>query len=121
VCHMRVHHKEVVITDDRMAPAAVRSAMNVYVFAENVVGADSQTRVLTLELKILRLESDRAEWKEMIVVADRCWTLDNHMRLESAAVSDRHAITDPAIRTDEYVGTHFCFGADDCRGVNHGC
>src|SRR5262245_28084350 len=116
---MGVNHKEIVISDYGVPAASLCTAMNVHVFAEDVAGADCKTGVLTPELKILRLETNGTEWKEMIVFANRCWPFHDHVRFEPAAVSDCYAIADATVRADEYVGADLCFGADDCRVANH--
>jgi hypothetical protein len=50
--------------------------MNVHIFAEDIVGADRQARVLAPELEILRLKPDGIEWEEMIVFANRRGSLN---------------------------------------------
>ena len=71
-----------------MPAAAFRAAMNVDVFAEDIVRTDRQKRVFAFEFQILRLKADRSEGKKLIVVADRRRPLDDHVRFEAAAVPD---------------------------------
>src|SRR5438552_3940147 len=102
-----------------MSTDALRSSMNVHVFAEDIVGSNGQTRVLALELKILRVQTDGPKRKEMIIVADRRWSLYDHVRVEATALSDRHPIANATVRTNEYVGTDFRFRTHNGGWVNH--
>jgi hypothetical protein len=93
--------------------------MNVHVFTEDIVGPDSEARVLTFVLEILRLKANGGERKKPIILSNRRRPLDDHVRFKPAAVSDRHTITDAAVRTDEHIRADFRFGTDDGGCVNH--
>ena len=121
VSNMHIHHQEVVISYYRLPPTALRSTVDVHVLAKDVVRTDRQEGVFALELEILRLESDGAEWKETVVLADGRRTFDDDVGVQPAATSDRHAISNPAVRPDEDVGTKPRFWTDKGSGVNHGC
>ena len=54
VADVRVRHQKIVIADSRMSAASLRSAMDVHVFAKDVVMADRQERLFAFKLQILR-------------------------------------------------------------------
>jgi hypothetical protein len=116
---MSHHHEEVVIPDLRMAAATLRSSMNIYIFAKNVVRADREKRVLAMEFQILWRQADRGVWKKAVVCSDGRGTFDDYVRLQPASGGNPNAFANPAVGTDEDVCVDLRFGADNGGGVNH--
>src|SRR5688572_10926508 len=116
---MRVCHQKIVVPDFRVRTSAFRSPMDIDVLAKDVVISDRQKRFLAFEFQVLRLESDGSKREELIVHADRRGTLDNHVRLESAARGDLNPGSDATIRTDESIGCDSGLGTHDSRWMNH--
>ena len=107
------------VLDHSVAAATLGTAMNVHVFAEHIVGTDGQTRVFPLELKILWLQADRSKREKPIILANRSWPLDNHVRFKPAPVADRNTIADTTVRTDKHIGTDLRFRTDNGGWMNH--
>src|SRR5437762_1203597 len=97
---MDVRHKEIMIPDSCVPTAAFCSAVNIHVFAKDVVVAYRKKRFFAFELEVLRLESDGSEGVELIVLADRRRPFDDHVGFEAATISNLHAAADTAVRAD---------------------
>src|SRR5262245_9578538 len=67
---MDVCHQIVMIPDACTAAAALRTPMNVDVFAEYIMISDRKERLLALELQVLRLETDRPEGIKMVLLSN---------------------------------------------------
>src|SRR5258706_632929 len=104
VPNMDVRHKEIMIPYSGVPAAAFGSTMNIHILAKDVVVADRKKRFFTLELEVLRLESDGSEWVELIVLADRRRPFDDHVGFETATIPNLHAAADTAVRTDAHIG-----------------
>jgi len=109
------------IPDSCVTAATLCTPMNVHVFAEHIVIADREKRLLALEFQILRLKTDRPEGVKVIVVANLCWPFYNNMRFETAALPDLDSRTDPTIRPNGYIVTDFSLWTYNGGRMNHGC
>ena len=118
---MNICHQEIVIADPRLPAASFSASMNIHVFAEYVVVSDSQKRIFTLEFQVLWLKADSSKRIELIVIADRCWSLNHDVRFEAAAVSDFYSGTNSAKRPNDDVLTNFRLWTHYGSRMNHGC
>jgi hypothetical protein len=100
---MRVDHQEVIVAYGSLPATALRPSMDSDVLPEDIIRPYIQPRVFAPELQILWLKTNRAEGKEMVVLANGRRALNDDMRLEAATGSDTHASPDLAIRTDDNV------------------
>ena len=74
---MHICHEEIVVADPRVAAAPFRSAMNVDIFAKDIVVADGEKCFFAFELEILRLQANRSEGIKLIILTDCGRTFDN--------------------------------------------
>src|SRR3954468_19446691 len=69
---VRVSHEQAVAAELSQPPATGRAAVDGDAFADLVMVADLEARLLTLELQVLRLHAQRHEWENPIIAADLC-------------------------------------------------
>ena len=121
VTDMRVGHQEIVIADPRYPTAPLGAAMNIDIFTKDVVMADREKRIFTLEFEILGLKTDGRKRIKLVALADFRGAFDDDVRLETAALPDVDARTDRAIRADPDLISDHRLGTDNRRRMNHGC
>src|SRR5438552_2370800 len=118
---MHVRHQKIMVPDSGAAAAAFRAAMEVDVFAKDIVIADGEKRVFAFELQVLRLQADGSKRIELIILPDRCRTFDDHVRFEAAPAADLHPASDAAKRPNVNISADVSFRADHRIRPNHGC
>ena len=114
VCHVDVGHEEVVAADRRDALVLNRADRERAVFADHVVVAHDEHRVLARILLVLRIAADRSARVDHVAAADRRAALDADV---AAQVSAR---TDPNLRPDEAEGADDDVGGEHGIGMNDG-
>src|SRR5215471_3972368 len=67
VADVRVCHQIIMISDSCVTAATLRTPMDVHVFAEHIVIADREKRLLASKFQILSLKTDRAERIKMVI------------------------------------------------------
>ena len=117
---VRVSHQKIVVSDACVPTAALCAAMDIHVLAKDVVIPDREKGFLALELEILRLQPDRSEWIELVMLSDGRRSFNDDMRLEPATLANPDPVSDRAIRSDRHIGAEFSSGADNRCGMNHG-
>ena len=134
VRNMRAGHQQAVAADARFLSRACR-AMDARILANRRAVADDRVALLTFELQILRLRTDRSELEYTAVLADARPAVDHGMRLDARPRTDLnirinhgmradlyilgqcHMIADDGIRSDFHTLGHMRLGAYDRRLV----
>src|SRR5581483_11762284 len=69
VANMRIRHDQRVIPDASHTAALYRAPVQGYIFAHHVVVADLQASRFAVVADVLRVETNRTEWKELVIRA----------------------------------------------------
>src|SRR4051812_18813415 len=71
--------EDVVVVADGSSVALVSGAVDGYIFAKSIVVADSSTGYAPLPFEILRIQADAGKRENLVVVAERCVSIDDDM------------------------------------------
>jgi hypothetical protein len=112
---MRIGHKQVVVTDYRLAAFTgpdVKSA----VFPDDIIVPDLQEAFLSFIFQVLRLASDYRSAKNLTVISDNGIPFDQAMAADLATPADTDKITHNTECPDFYIaGKLGFFRYDSCR------
>ena len=114
-----IGQKEIVGTDDG-GFSVVGCAVDGYGFADNVSISNTSVSDAAFPFAVLRAESDAAEGKELVVVADDGVAVHNDVGKQLATVAQNHVFSNDAIGADLAVFADAGVLVNDCAGMNHG-
>lgn len=114
-----VGQKEIVRTDSGGFSVA-GCAVDGHGFADDVSISDASASDAAFPFAVLRAESDAAEGKELVVVADDGVAIYNDVGKQLATVAQNHVFSDDAIGADLAVFADAGAFVNDCAGMNHG-
>lgn len=115
---MRGDHEEVIISDLCHATAVSRTAVDCYMFTDDVVIADEEDCLFAAELEVLWCCANDGEWKEFVFFTDIGEVFDCYMIVENVPISDLDMRTYDAVRTDSDIVSEFGFAIDYCCWMN---
>ena len=134
---VRVRHEEAVRSDPRRRFHA-RCTVHRYAFSQDVVVADLDPRVLSLEGEVLRQIAEHRMRMHAIARAEPHVAVDHRMGSHGRAVTDLDGVLDDRVRTDRHAGAergaardeggrvngrlgHTGLGGSDSRGPKNNC
>jgi hypothetical protein len=86
---MRASHQEALVADNRFAAARDRAEIERNMLANDAVSADAKAGVFAAVTKMLRRSAKDCKWKDDRSVANNRATVDDNMRLQLNAISER--------------------------------
>src|SRR6185312_13929307 len=119
VGHVAVSHEQVVAADAGQASALHGAAVEGAELADDVVVAHLQPGGLTVIGNVLRTQADAVEREEVVACADAAGTLNDHMGVKHAGLTQLDLGTDDAARAHGAGGGNSRFGVHHGEGRDH--
>ena len=110
-------HQEVVVANNGLS-TFVSSAVDDYIFANDVVVANDEFGLGAIVIKVLWNGSEHRTLKDLVVVSHSSASKNTGKGIDNAVVANDNIIFDVgegiyfAVVTNLYIGGNFCFGTD---------
>ncbi len=111
--------KDVIVRADGRDFAIASRTVDGDIFAESIVAANLRPSDAAFPLQILSFQSNAREGKYLVIFAQRCMAVDDHVRMQAATGPQRHIFADDTIRPNDTIGANLRFGMNDRGGRNH--
>ena len=112
------NHEQSPVADAGDPSAAMGAGLHSDVFADDVAGTDHQHGALACVFLILRRRPEGGEGIDLRFLAETGFALNDHVRVQAAAVTQHHARPDVAKRTDVHILPQLCTVFDHGRGMD---
>ena len=119
VCDVHISHDPVATAESGDTAAISSTAIDGAIFTNDVAVTNLKGCALALELLVLCITTNGIERINVIVAANGCRTVDNHMRLDHRAGTDRDLCANARPWTDGNVIGNLGAGVDYCCLMNH--
>ena len=109
-----IDDQQIVRADDG-GVAVIGRAVDGDAFAENIVIADLHPGDAALPFQVLRFHANGGEGEDFIFPSEFCVAVNDDVRVQFAAIAERHVFTNDAIGPDFATGTNPGLGMNNRR------